>query len=238
VGSNPITSTPSRNRRSGVVRAMAKLFVVGVVTVGLVLANSVWMTNQYGGARPESSDVALVLGAGIRADGSPTPVLQARVMTAVELYERGVVRKLVMSGDNSRSTYDEVSAMKASAINAGVPADDVLLDYAGFRTLDSCVRIRKVFGQQRVVLVTQQFHIARARFLCADAGVVATAAAAPDPRGRTFKRQSAVRETLARAQALMDAKLLRRNPRFLGPSIDIDDPPPEALRQPESLGQP
>jgi vancomycin permeability regulator SanA len=247
VGSNPITSTPylptplsppSSGRRLRPTRLVRKLAPLVAVVSALVLGNSLWMTNRYGSTQPASADVALVLGAGIRPDGTPTAVLQARVMTAADLYRRGAVRKLVMSGDNSRAIYDEVTAMKAAAVKAGVPSQDILLDYAGFRTLDSCVRIRKVFGQQRVVLVTQEFHIARARFLCADAGVIASAEPAPDPRGSTFKRQSKVREVLAQAQAVVDAKILQRQPKFLGPAIDVDNPPPEALEQPLAPEEP
>jgi vancomycin permeability regulator SanA len=209
-------------------------FVVafGSAAVLVLFGGSVWMQTTYGDANPSTADVALVLGAGITQDGRATSVLEARVLRAVELHRQGVVRKLVMSGDNSVSGYDEVSAMKAVAVQAGVPSNDVLLDYAGFRTLDSCVRIRKVFGQSSVVVVSQAFHIARARFLCADAGVRTSGAGAPDPRGSAARRQSAIREHVARFAAIVDAKVLRRGPKFLGPAIDVDNPPPEALEQP------
>jgi vancomycin permeability regulator SanA len=214
-----------------------------IATLGLALlicAPSLWMAARYRATdvdRAEKlADVGLVLGAGLRPDGSPSPVLSARVATGVSLYERRVVRKLVMSGDNSRAVYDEVSAMKRLAVALGVPDEDVLLDFAGFRTLDSCVRIRKVFGQTRVVLVSQEFHLQRAQFLCADAGVRAVGFAAPDPRPARDRYKSAVREIAARWQAVIDAKILNRQPKFLGEAIDIDQPPPDALANPAEPG--
>ncbi len=178
------------------------------------------------------AEVGLVLGAGLQADGSPSPVLAARVIAGVELYKARTVRKLVMSGDNSRALYDEVSAMKALAVTNGVPADDVLLDYAGFRTLDSCVRIRKVFGQTTVVVVSQRFHLSRARYLCAQAGVTTWTKEADDPRSTREIWKSQVRELLARWAAVIDTQVTHQQPKFLGDPIDIDHPPTDALVQP------
>ena len=178
------------------------------------------------------SHVALVLGAGLRPDGQPTPVLAARVQTAAALYLGGQVSKIVMSGDNAKAKYDEVSSMKNLAVELGVNPTDVVLDYAGFRTLDSCVRIKTVFGQRQVTVVTQQFHLPRAIHLCRWAGIDTVGVAAPDPRGRSSKLKSAIREIPASAQAWIEAHVLGRSPKFLGDPIDVDNPPPEALEQP------
>jgi vancomycin permeability regulator SanA len=176
--------------------------------------------------------VALVLGAGLLANGTPSFVLRARVETASELYQRGLVVKLVMSGDNSTTSHDEVTAMKNYATTLGVKADDVVLDYAGFRTLDSCVRIRKVFGQDRIFVVSQRFHLARAVHLCRWAGVDTIGVIAHDPRGRGGRMQSTIREVPASAAAWLEAHVLHRDPKFLGDKIDVDNPPPDALEQP------
>ncbi len=176
--------------------------------------------------------VALVLGAGLRYDGSPSDVLQSRVETAVDLYKAGKVRKLIMSGDNSLTDHDEVSAMKSSAIALGVAPNDVLLDYAGFRTLDSCVRLRKVFGQSEATVVSQGFHLPRAIHLCRWAGITTNGVEAPDPRTKARRTVSGVREIAASFQALVDAHALGRGPKFLGEVIDIDRPPADALSQP------
>jgi vancomycin permeability regulator SanA len=176
--------------------------------------------------------VALVLGAGLRYDGTPSDVLLSRVEVGVALYKAGKVRKLLMSGDNSLRNYDEVSAMKDAAVALGVPDNDVILDYAGFRTLDSCVRLRKVFGQSTALVVSQGFHLPRAIHLCRWAGVDVVGIEAPDVRVRSRRTLSGIREVPASFQAWLDAHVLGRSPKFLGKPIDIDDPPPEALRQP------
>jgi vancomycin permeability regulator SanA len=176
--------------------------------------------------------VALVLGAGLRPDGQPSDVLAARVDTAVALYRTGRVRTLVMSGDNSVESYDEVSAMKQRAVDGGVADRDVLLDYAGFRTLDSCARVRSVYGQREVLVVSQRFHLSRAVFLCRSFGVRANGVVAPDPRSGRRRTASTVREIPAALAAVTDRVVLRRGPKFSGPAIDIDRPPPNALRNP------
>jgi vancomycin permeability regulator SanA len=218
-------------------RVVTRLFQSGVIGTVLLVLPSLFMAARYPQSQPAATqtrvaDVALILGAGLNPDGTAGPVLAARVDAGVALYNAKAVRKLVMSGDNSIALYDEVSAMKTLAVAQGVKSDDVLLDYAGFRTLDSCVRIRKVFGQTAVVLVSQSFHLARARFLCADAGVRTYTYQAVDPRSRSFILQSQVRELFAKWQAVIDAKLTNKQPKFLGPAIDINHPSADVLEQP------
>jgi vancomycin permeability regulator SanA len=175
---------------------------------------------------------ALVLGAGITASGQPTDVLASRVETAVKLFEQNNVDTLIMSGDNSRPNYDEVSAMKELAVSLGVPAERVLLDYAGFRTHDSCVRAKKVFQQSSITVVTQSFHLRRAVFSCRAAGLSTAGVAAPDRRGASRQRNSAIREVPAKIIAVGDAYVWHREPRFLGPLVNIDKPTDEVLSQP------
>lgn len=174
----------------------------------------------------------MVLGAGVLPSGRPSDVLQARIQTGVDLLAAGKVDTLIMSGDNSRARYDEVSGMKRAAVALGAPAERVLLDYAGFRTLDSCVRLRRVFGQIEALVVSQQFHLPRAIHLCRSAGINAYGVRADDPRHGSSRRKSAIREVPATTQAWIDVHILRRKPKFLGPAIDIDKPPSEALEQP------
>ena len=226
-----------RPKRSGLrIRRVAALSIVvaAMPWIGMRLAAQSAIVSQSSVNNIAATDVALVLGAGLTINGQPSDVLSARVEAAMALYNTSKVRKLVMSGDNSRQSYDEVSAMKTLAVQLGAEPNDVLLDYAGFRTLDSCVRIRKVFGQSSVILVSQRFHLPRAIHLCRWAGVEVQGVAADDPRSSRRQRMSAVREVPASAQAWVDAHLFRRQPKFLGPAIDIDNPPAEALLQPSS----
>lgn len=122
----------------------------------------------------QPSPVAIVFGAGLWRDGTPTPVLRDRVETAAELYFAGKVEKLLMSGDNSRQDYNEPQAMRDYAISLGVPDAVIALDYAGRRTYDTCYRARDIFGIRSAILVTQSFHLPRAIYTCNALGIKAT----------------------------------------------------------------
>ncbi len=115
--------------------------------------------------------VAIVFGAGLLRDGSAGPVLSDRVETAVKLYQAGKVDKLLMSGDNRFVEYNEPEAMRQYALEAGVPDKDIVLDYAGRRTYDTCYRAHEIFQVNSAILVTQPFHMARALYLCNSFGV-------------------------------------------------------------------
>jgi SanA protein len=160
--------------------------------------------------------VGIVFGAKVYPGGGLSTILDERVRAGVELYRQGKVRKLLMSGDNGRRDYDEVTAMKQRAVQLGVPAGDVVRDYAGFRTYDTCYRARDVFGVEGAVLVTQAFHLPRALYLARQLGIDAVGLAADPgaPHGafETFQ----LREVGARTAAVGDC-LVRRRPRLLGP---------------------
>lgn len=114
--------------------------------------------------------VAIVFGAGAK-NNQPTPALYDRVYTAAELYKLGRVKKLLMSGDNPSEYYDEPTVMKKTAMQMGVPESDIVLDFAGRRTFDTCYRAREIFDVKNAVLVTQEFHQPRALYLCRDLGI-------------------------------------------------------------------
>ena len=122
----------------------------------------------------EGARVGIVFGAGLQRDGSPSPVLQDRVASAVQLYQAGKVEKLLMSGDNRFIDYNEPGAMQAYAIEMGVPEEDIVLDYAGRRTYDTCYRALHIFGVKEAILVTQRYHLPRALFTCNGVGLKAT----------------------------------------------------------------
>ena len=115
--------------------------------------------------------VAIVFGAGLRYDGTPTAILRDRVETAVQLYKQGKVDKLLMSGDNRFVDYNEPEAMRQYALELGIPDKDIVSDYAGRRTYDTCYRARAIFQVRSAILVTQSFHLPRALFLCGQLGV-------------------------------------------------------------------
>lgn len=132
-------------------------------------------------------EVAIVFGAGLWRDGSPTPVLQDRVATAVDLYFKGKVKKILMSGDNRTEYHNEPEAMRQYALNLGVPDEDIVLDYAGWRTYDTCYRARAIFGVNHAILVTQAFHLPRAIYTCNHLGLPAVGVVADQ---RLYRRRS------------------------------------------------
>jgi SanA protein len=167
-----------------------------------------------------SRPVALVLGAGLWPDGSLTPVLADRVATAADLYHAGKVQKLLCSGDNRFVDYNEPRAMQEYAVHLGVPEDDIVLDYAGRRTYDSCYRARAIFSVDQALVVTQRFHTARALYLCNALGIEATAVTADR---RTYARERIIwktREYLALALAWWDANVRHPDP-VLGEPLPI-----------------
>jgi SanA protein len=164
--------------------------------------------------------VGLVLGCSTRlADGRPNLYFVHRVAAATALYEAGVVEHLLVSGDNGTRDYDEPTMIKAALVERGVPADRIVLDYAGFRTLDSVVRAREVFGVDDFVVVSQRFQSERAVFLARRLGMRVTGYAASDVPGIDGARTRA-REWLARAKAVIDVNL-GTQPKFLGPKVPI-----------------
>src|SRR5512137_2234331 len=150
--------------------------------------------------------VALVLGAGLWKDGTPTPALHDRVATAVDLYKAGKVRKLLMSGDNRFVNYNEPEAMRKLAVQLGAPNDDIVLDYAGRRTYDSCYRAKEIFRVEQVVIVTQRFHLGRSIYLCDAMGVESVGLVA-DRRAYATYRWWEMRELLATAAAWWDVHI-------------------------------
>ncbi len=122
----------------------------------------------------KNARVAIVFGAGLQRDGTPSPVLKDRVEAAAQLYFAGKVEKLLMSGDNRFVDYNEPGAMRTYAITLGVPQEDIVLDYAGRRTYDTCYRAYHIFGVKDAILVTQRYHLPRALFTCKGIGLTST----------------------------------------------------------------
>lgn len=201
------------------------LLTLALGALALIVALRVWVHSRvagriYADARDaQPAPVALVLGAGLYRDGSPTPALYDRVATAVDLYKAGKVNKLLMSGDNRFVHYNEPAAMKNLAERLGVPAEDIVLDYAGRRTYDSCYRAGAIFDVQQALVVTQRFHLDRALFLCDALGVQATGVVA-DRRAYAPYRWWEMREVLATAAAWWDVNVGRPVP-VLGDKLPI-----------------
>jgi SanA protein len=163
--------------------------------------------------RCPEAPVAVVLGVGHNRNYRP------RVSTAAELFLKGKVRALIVSGDNSRESYNEPARMRADLISMGVPEQFVTCDYAGLRTLDSVIRADRVFGQRRFLVVSQRYHCERAIFLARHLGLEVCGVATTSDEGYASAQDHA-REILARVRAVADA-YLGVQPKYLGPPVHV-----------------
>lgn len=165
--------------------------------------------------------VALVLGASkVLSNGLANPYFTKRINAARQLYEKGKVKAFVVSGDNGEETYNEPEDMRNALIEAGVPDSVIYLDYAGFRTLDSVVRMSKVFGQNSFIVVSQRFHNERAVFLAQHYNLTAYGYNAADVIPGRISYRTIIREKFARVKVFLDLAL-GIQPKFLGANIDI-----------------
>ena len=181
---------------------IAGFFITGFLRVTMLVMGQ---SRTYLPETVPQAPAALVLGAGLNRDGTPGLVLQDRVRSAGELYFQGKVEKLLMSGDNSSEFYDEPGAMKEFALELGIPEGDIVLDFAGRRTYDSCYRAKAIFGLDNLIVVTQAFHLPRALFLCNAFDIEADGIPADDAN---YRRSTYtfwwVREILASLKAYWD----------------------------------
>ncbi|HUT33503.1 MAG TPA: ElyC/SanA/YdcF family protein [Planctomycetota bacterium] len=211
----------SRKKRALIIAGIA-LVLLPVAFV--LVANAMVTGGARGFIKPQAElpacQVAIVLGAGVRPDGSLSAMLEDRVATGVELYPAGKVRKLLLSGDHGRMTYDEANAMRRRVLAAGLPPEDVFLDHAGFSTYETMYRARDVFQVTDAIVVTQGFHLARSVYTARRLGLDAWGCEA-DKRPYATATRSIVREWLARCKAVVELHLTRPRPHFLGPAIPI-----------------
>ncbi|MCJ7625705.1 MAG: YdcF family protein [Anaerolineaceae bacterium] len=163
-----------------IVRTLFRMLEYLILGLAIILGMPRLITEIYSHKKLFQPDevsgsvVGIVFGAGLNHDGTPTSVLRHRVDTAVDLYNSGKIQKILMSGDNRFTDYDEPGAMYSYAISLGVPEEDIIRDYAGQRTYDTCYRARHIFGLKEALLITQRFHLPRAVFTCNMLGLKST----------------------------------------------------------------
>ena len=148
------------------------------------------------------------------------PFFIRRMKAAVDVYNHQKATHFILSGDNHISSYNEPEAMRSYLIDAGIPANKITLDYAGFRTLDSVVRSKKIFGQTNLIIISQQYHLARALFIAKQYGIDAIGYCAEDPSMKLIK-YAKTREWFANGKAFLDLYLLNTEPKFLGPAVSL-----------------
>ncbi|MCB9729269.1 MAG: YdcF family protein [Deltaproteobacteria bacterium] len=217
---NPPPPRPARRRRY----AVALCIILAVLLAAAVAAN-VWIRVA---ARPHlhdalegvpARDAVIVPGASVFADGTPSGALEDRLRAALEVFRSGRAQRILVSGVDEGRGYDEVGGMERWLRAAGVPADAILEDRGGVRTLDTMERARRVFGITGAIVCTQGFHLPRAVFLARRAGIDAVGLRA-DKRVYRDAFQDELREFFARIKALLDTYILRTEPEHGA------DPPP------------
>lgn len=169
-----------------------------------------------------TKDVGLLLGTSSRSrSGNVNLFFKYRIDAAVELYKAGKIKHIIVSGDNHVANYNEPRDMRDALVKRGIPEKSITLDYAGFRTLDSVVRCKEVFGQDSYVVISQEFHNRRAIFLANKKGIDAIAFNARDVDYK-YSKVPYLREYLARTKAVLDIYVLKKEPKFLGKKEHID----------------
>lgn len=216
----------SKNRRFFKWIALIFLFVVILISFTLIYVN--WKiphdTKDYIFSDIDSipqNKTALVLGASrYLAGGYANPYFTYRMNAAKELYDAGKVECFVLSGDNGRQSYNEPEDMKDALVEMGIPDSIIYLDYAGFRTLDSVVRMKEIFGQDSFIIVSQQFHNERAVYIAQHYDLKTYGHNAKDMTLNRMSYRTVIREKFARVKVFIDI-LMNKQPRYLGESIEI-----------------
>lgn len=205
--------------------ALVAFSVVSLIAARVVIARAAKDKTYSNVSLVPHRRVGLVLGCPKRVFGGwSNPYFENRIAAAAELYRHRKVDYLVVSGDNHVQGYDEPTDMKNALMDKGVPADRVYLDYAGFRTLDSVVRVKEVFGQDKVTIISQKFHNQRAIFLANHHGIDAIGFNAREV-GLRYGLKTVCREQFAKIKAVLDVYLIHKQPHFLGQKIAIGNPP-------------
>ena len=197
--------------------SMSMIFIINSYVKSITKNNILTLEEA---ATLKDVDCIIVLGCLVRDDGSLSAMLRDRLIRSIELYKAGAAPKIIMSGDHGRVDYDEVNAMKQYAIDNGVPSSDVFMDHAGFSTYETIYRAKEVFGADKVLIVTQEYHLYRALYIAKQLGIDAYGVSADlNTYGGQTKRD--VREILARCKDFAMC-IIKPEPTYAGDSIPIN----------------
>ena len=200
------------------------LCILGISALTVINASVKWSTARQilspeDAAKLEDVDCILILGCAVKEDGRPSDMLHDRLRRGVALYDSGAAPKLLMSGDHGRKEYDEVAAMKQSAIDAGIASSDIFMDHAGFSTYESIYRAKEIFQADKILIVTQEYHLYRALYIANRLGIEAYGVNA-DYRTYIGQTMRDLREVLARNKDFLTC-IFKPEPTYLGDVIPI-----------------
>lgn len=197
------------------------LAVVGIIIVlgiNLFVKNSVKDKIVDENSLDKNYDAILVLGAGLR-NGKPSPVLKDRLDMAYKLYEDGYSKKIIVSGDHGKKYYDEVNVMKNYLLDKGVDSNNIFMDHAGFSTYDSVYRAKEIFLANKIIIVTQQFHLYRSLYIAKQLKLDAVGVSAT-LRDYSGSVKFEIREILARDKDFVKS-IFKPEPKYLGDTISV-----------------
>lgn len=167
-----------------------------------------------------SANVVLVLGARVTPQKEPSPVLAERLDSAIKMYEEGIAKKVIVSGDHDSIYYNEVGVMKAYLVENGIPEQDIFMDHAGFSTYESMVRAKEIFGLESLIVTTQSYHLKRAVYIGRVLGIE-TFGVSADEGFNLYVLRYRYREMLARIKDFMYVHIVKPDPTYLGDPISI-----------------
>ena len=196
------------------------IIVIAVIVLSINFHVIQSTKNQVNIEKDKLSDIEciLILGAGIRNE-KPSPMLEDRLNEGIKLYKEGIAPKIIMSGDHGRKDYDEVNIMKEYAIDQGVPSEDIFMDHAGFSTYESIYRAKEIFNVNKIVVVTQKYHLHRALYIANKLGVEAYGVNS-DPRRYVGAAYRETREILAKNKDFLKC-IIKPKPTYLGEAIPV-----------------
>lgn len=192
------------------------LVILFVIISNVIITKSTENTIYYTISNTPEKNVALILGTSkYTSSGNTNLFFKYRISAAADLYHLGKIKHIIVSGDNRVKNYNEPRQMRNSLIALGVPYEAITLDFAGFRTLDSVVRCKKVFGQNKVIIISQTSHLQRALFIAHKYDMDAIGFSAQDPPGN-YSTKTNIREYFAKSKAIIDLYIIDKEPKFLG----------------------
>lgn len=211
----------------GLIATLIVIFALGALGAGMLFGIDAWVRysvrdqilTEEQAASLRDVDCIVVLGCKVYDDGTPSAMLEDRLRRGVALYDLGAAPKLLMSGDHGRENYDEVDAMKQYAVDAGIPSVDVFMDHAGFSTYETIYRAKEIFGADKILIVTQEYHLYRSLYVAESLGIEAYGVHA-NYRGYVGQNARDLREIFARVKDFA-MTIFKPEPTYLGETIPI-----------------
>lgn len=226
---NTVTAVKDKEKTS--VKKKLKRVIISLILFGIVALTALLIINLFVKSSVEDkiisaaeansieADCILVLGAGVWNNGKPSAMLEDRLLQGIQLYENGASDRLLMSGDHGRKEYDEVNVMKQFAVDRNIIPENVFMDHAGFSTYESLYRARDIFQAEKIIIVTQEYHLYRALYIADSLGMDAYGVAS-NPRKYAGQSSRDLREVLARVKDFFKV-IVEPEPTYLGESIPV-----------------